>query len=386
MNHIFISPNFPPNYKQFALRLNEEGIRVLGIGSEPYDILDPELRSALTEYYKVDNVHDYDQMLRACAFFTFKYGKIDFIESHDENSMEFDARLREDFNVDGIKPKDLLGLKSKSRVINLLESYNIKTTRGKLIKSIDDAYSFIKDNSYPVCAKPEKSLGGEYTYKLDNEKDLDDFFKEKPDMDFVMEEFIEAPIVTFDGLVDKDGNLVSVSSMHYVKGHMETIIENLDSIFYIQRNVPDDLMEIGKKILDALKLRGTFFHLEFFKLPDDSLILLDIKARPPGGLCLDAINFAQDSDIYLQYARMLSGRELYPIKEKPYYSSFVGLKINPNPPRHTINDAREIYREMIVYNSPSPPEFAKLMGEYAVILRDKDQDRLKEAVSFIIER
>ena len=75
MNYIFISPNFPPNYKQFALRLNEEGIRVLGIGSEPYDILDPELRSALTEYYKVDNVHDYDQMLRACAFFTFKYGK-----------------------------------------------------------------------------------------------------------------------------------------------------------------------------------------------------------------------------------------------------------------------------------------------------------------------
>ena len=79
MNYVFISPYFPPNYKQFAVRLKEEGITVLGIGSVPYDLLDMELRSSLTEYYKVDNINDYDQMLRACAFLTFKYGKIDIL-------------------------------------------------------------------------------------------------------------------------------------------------------------------------------------------------------------------------------------------------------------------------------------------------------------------
>ena len=229
-------------------------------------------------------------------------------------------------------------------------------------------------------------MGGEHTYKINSDEDLNRFFLEKPDIDFIIEEFIQAPIVTFDGLVNKDGNLVSVSSMHYVNGHMETIMNNLDSIFYIQKSIPENLMDKGKQIIKAFNFKESFFHLEFFKLADGSLVLLDVKARPPGGLCLDAINYADDSDIYRQYARMIGGKDLLPIVDKPYYSSFVGLRINPIPPKHNINDAKEIYKDMIIYNSPSPPEFAKLMGEYAVILRDPDYEVLKKAVDYIIER
>ena len=38
----------------------------------------------MTEYYKVDSLEDYDSMVRAVGFFTFKYGKIDWIESNNE--------------------------------------------------------------------------------------------------------------------------------------------------------------------------------------------------------------------------------------------------------------------------------------------------------------
>lgn len=386
MNYVFISPHFPPNYKQFAIRLNEEGVTVLGIGSESYDLLDLQLKTSLTEYYKVDNMNNYDQVLRALAFLTFKYGKIDKIESHNEYYLELDAKLREDFNVPGLKWKDLKILKYKSQAKELCMSSEIPTAKGEVVKSYEDAKSLIDKIHFPVCAKPEKSLGGEYTYRLNNDEELSKFFFEKPDMDFIIEEFIQAPIVTFDGLVDKEGNLISVSSMHYDKGHMETILDNLDSIFYIQRKIPDDLLEKGKQVLNVFNIKDSFFHLEFFRLPEDSLLLLDIKARPPGGLCLDAANYAEDSDIYEQYARMITGKELLPIVDKPYFSSFVGLKISPIPPKHNISEVKEIYGNMVIYNSPSPPEFAMLMGEYAVILRDPDQEVLKKAVSFIIER
>ena len=386
MNYVFISPHFPPNYKQFAVRLNEEGVTVLGIGSESYDLLDQELRSSLTEYYKVNNMNDYDQLLRACAYLTFKHGKIDKIESHNEYYLELDAKLREDFNVSGLKSSDLKTLKYKSLTKELCISSGISTTKGKVVRSFEESKSFIEEIQYPVCVKPEKSLGGEYTYRLNNNEELNKFFIQKPDIDFILEEFIQAPIITFDGLVDKEGDLVSISSMHYAAGHMEIILDNLDSIFYIQRTIPDDLLEKGKQILNVFNIKEGFFHLEFFRLPDDSLVFLDIKSRPPGGLCLDAINFAEDSDIYKQYARMIAGKELLPILDKPYFSSFVGLKISPNPPKHNINEAREIYKDMVVYNSPSPPEFAPLMGEYAVILRNPDQEVLKKAVDFIIER
>ena len=62
MNFVFISPNFPHTYWQFCDRLNQQGIRVLGIGDQEYDALSPFLRSSLTEYYKVNTLEDYDQV------------------------------------------------------------------------------------------------------------------------------------------------------------------------------------------------------------------------------------------------------------------------------------------------------------------------------------
>ena len=83
-NVIFISPNFPVNYWQFCRELRFDGVNVLGIGDQPYDELSFELKSSLTEYYKVSTLEDYDQVYRAVAFFAFKYGRIDFLESNNE--------------------------------------------------------------------------------------------------------------------------------------------------------------------------------------------------------------------------------------------------------------------------------------------------------------
>ena len=50
MNYIFISPNFPTNFKNFAIGLKTEGINVLGIGTENYNNLEIGLKDSLTEY------------------------------------------------------------------------------------------------------------------------------------------------------------------------------------------------------------------------------------------------------------------------------------------------------------------------------------------------
>ena len=83
-NFIFISPGFPGNYENFCLALRADGVNVLGIGDTPYDALSPRLQSALTEYYKVDNMEDYDAMFRAVAYLSFRHGKIDWLESNNE--------------------------------------------------------------------------------------------------------------------------------------------------------------------------------------------------------------------------------------------------------------------------------------------------------------
>ena len=64
-NFVFISPEFPKTYYNFCDRLKKNGITVLGISSTPYDQLRPELKSCLTEYYKVNDMNNYDEFVKA---------------------------------------------------------------------------------------------------------------------------------------------------------------------------------------------------------------------------------------------------------------------------------------------------------------------------------
>ena len=68
-----------------------------------YEALSPIVREALTEYYRVDDMHDYDQLVRALGYFTHKYGKLDRCESLNEYWLATEARLRDDFNIMGIR-------------------------------------------------------------------------------------------------------------------------------------------------------------------------------------------------------------------------------------------------------------------------------------------
>ena len=84
MNFVFVSPQFPASYWNFCDRLKQRGVTVLGLSDAPYDSLSDQVKNSLTEYYRVDNMEDYDQMVRAMGYFTHKYGKIDWLESNNE--------------------------------------------------------------------------------------------------------------------------------------------------------------------------------------------------------------------------------------------------------------------------------------------------------------
>ncbi len=67
MNVVFLSPHFPPHHFRFCRNLKAVGANVLGVGDEPYESLSEDLRTALTEYYQIDDMHNYDALVRACA-------------------------------------------------------------------------------------------------------------------------------------------------------------------------------------------------------------------------------------------------------------------------------------------------------------------------------
>ena len=175
MNYVFISPHFPSNYKNFAIALKTEDVNVLGIGSESYDSLDESLKDSLTEYYRVDDMESYDQMFKACAYLSFKHGKIDWLESHNEHWLEQDAKLRSDFNIPGYKNLDMPKIKKKSKMKQIFKNAGIPVARGAVVNTIDDALKLIKKVGYPVCAKPDNGVGAANTYKIQSQEELESF-------------------------------------------------------------------------------------------------------------------------------------------------------------------------------------------------------------------
>ena len=191
MNFVFISPNFPHTYWQFCDRLRRNGLNVLGIGDAPYDDLEEPLKAALTEYYKVDSLENYDDVYRAVAFFAFKYGRIDWIESMNEYWLEQDAQLRLDFNITtGIQPDRIGFIKEKSLMKQIYLDAGIPTARQSVVSSPEAGREFIDKVGYPVIVKPNIGVGATNTWKLENDSDFESFYNDLPDAPYVMEEFI----------------------------------------------------------------------------------------------------------------------------------------------------------------------------------------------------
>ena len=182
MNYIFISPNFPRTSSFFCDRLHRNGVNVLGIGEAPYDSLENGLKEALTEYYYVgslkdyDEVYravaffgslkDYDEVYRAVAFFTFKYGRIDWLESMNEFWLELDARLRTDFNIAVGTRSDRIGpIKEKSLMKQVFLQEGIPTARQHIVTTPDAGRAFVREVGYPVIVKPDNGVGANDTWK-----------------------------------------------------------------------------------------------------------------------------------------------------------------------------------------------------------------------------
>ena len=176
MNFIFFSPHFPQNSTEFCFYLKEAGVNVLGIGDAEFNSLNDRLKHSLTEYYKVSNMEDYNQILRAVGFYTHKYGKIDRFESLNEYWLELEARIRTDFNIYGTKNDFIYNLKLKSKMKAFFEKSGVKTVRCFKPSTKKEALNFIKKVGYPVVVKPDQGSGASMTYKIEDESAFDIFF------------------------------------------------------------------------------------------------------------------------------------------------------------------------------------------------------------------
>ena len=386
MNYLLVSPNFPISQEFFAKGLKEKGINVLGVGSESYDALSQTLKDNLVEYFRVNDLEDYEEVFRAVAFLTYKHGKIDRIESNNEYWLELDARLREDFNVYGVKPKQLELTKYKSKMKTMFKEAGARVAKGYAANNKEELNGILKKLELPLIAKLDNGVGSANTYKLLTQRDVEEFINEwNEKVSYFFEEFVENGVLcTYDGLINQHGDIVFETSFIYTQPTLDLVNNELDYANIIEPNIDSKLKELGQRIVYKFGMRERFFHIEFFRLPDGEYIALEYNNRIAGGTCIDLYNYSYNISLYETYADIVLDKKIKDIVTNKYKLSL--SRRNRYQYKNSLEDIKAKYSYSIRMITTVPEVFSAAMGNTIIIISVENKEQITEVMNYVHEK
>ena len=386
MNYLLVSPNFPISQEFFAKGLKEKGINVLGVGSESYDALSQTLKDNLVEYFRVNDLEDYEEVFRAVAFLTYKHGKIDRIESNNEYWLELDARLREDFNIYGVKPKQLELTKYKSKMKTMFKEAGARVAKGYAANNKEELNGILKKLELPLIAKPDNGVGSANTYKLLTQRDVEEFINEwNEKVSYFFEEFVENGVLcTYDGLTNQHGDIVFETSFIYTQPTLDLVNNGLDYANIIEPNIDPKLKELGQRIVYKFGIRERFFHIEFFRLPDGEYIALEYNNRIAGGTCIDLYNYSYNISLYKIYADVVLDKKIKDIVTNKYTLSL--SRRNRYQYKNSLEDIKAKYSYSIRMITTVPEVFSAAMGNTIIIISVENKEQITEVMNYVHEK
>ena len=371
MNYVFISPNFPKVYSHFVKALHDRGVNVLGIGDEPYESLNDELKQNLTEYCHVVDMNRLDWMKDTVRYLKDKYGPIDYIESNNEYWMMNDAKLREEFDViNGYRVEELLHYRKKSSMKEYFSNSGVKTARYIIASSYEESLRFAEEVGYPLFAKPDEGVGASATYKIENNEDLERFHQENLCESYIIEEYIEGYIISFDGIANKNNEVVISFNEVFPTPIAEVVTSNKDVFYYAKTIMNDDFRNMGERVVKAFNISSRCFHIEFFVLTKDKeglgekgdIVGLEVNLRSPGGNTSDMLDLVSLPGYYNSYADMIVNQ----IGKIDNLTNKIAISVNRKKEYKYIEDEENIktfYGNNIVEHGFYPPLFRNAMGD-----------------------
>lgn len=315
MNYVFISPNFPKIYSHFVKSLKDKGVKVLGIGDEPYSNLNDELKENLEEYCFVSDLGNLQYMKDTISYLRNKYGEIDYIESNNEYWLYSDSLLREYCGCkNGFLPYEMDKIKYKSKMKEYFSKAGAKVARYTLSSSFEKAKEFASIVGYPLFAKPDNGVGASSTHKIENEADLRRFYSEKDNETYIIEEYLDGYIISYDGICDDESNVVVSFNEVFPRPIADVVNENTDIYYYVKADVEESLEKLGRSVVKSFGIKKRCFHIEFFVLNEDKaglgkkgdIVALEVNMRSPGGNTPDLLCLALNGSYYDIYAEVIA--------------------------------------------------------------------------------
>ena len=101
----------------------------------------------------------------------------------------------------------------------------------EVLGGVSFALKLANEIGYPMIAKPDIGVGGCGCQKINDEEELRAFFQ-TPKQNYLLEEFIEGELISFDGLADRDRVSVKLRSDDHderlIEARMDALLEGLN--------------------------------------------------------------------------------------------------------------------------------------------------------------
>lgn len=330
MKVLFLSPHYPEEMLDFTRGLAEVGARVYGVGDMPAGALPAKVKPYLYDYVQLPGLMNEEHALGRLVDIARQIG-VDRVETLWEPLVLLAAAVREAVGLTGHAGMDrdtALGFRDKPIMKARLAPANVRVPRFGRADSNEGVLAAAREIGYPVVLKPVAGAGTADTWRVDDEQQASAKLATMGHVAEVsIEEFIEGTEFTYD-VVAIGGKPVFESVTQYHPPPLQG--RTLEWISPAQITVRDPYIpalevgiELGRQVLEVLRMGTGFAHLEWFKTKQGEAVFSEIACRSGGGKLMDAINYANDIDIYREWARAVCWHAFDAVPKRKYHVAAV---------------------------------------------------------------
>jgi biotin carboxylase len=332
MKVLFLSPHYPEEMLDFTRGLAEVGARVYGVGDMPAAALPAKVKPYLYDYVQVQGLMNESHALGRLVDIARQIG-VDRVETLWEPMVLLAAAVREALGLTGqagqaghggMDRDTALAFRDKTIMKARLVPANVRLPRFGRSDTVEGVLAAAREIGYPVVLKPVAGAGTADTWRVDDEQQA---LAKLETMGHVaevsIEEFIEGTEFTYDAVaVDGKPVFESVTQDHPPPLQGRT----LEWISPAQITVRDPYIPalevgvaLGRQVLEVLRMGTGFAHMEWFKTKQGEAVFSEIACRSGGGKLMDAINYANDIDIYREWARAVCWHAFDAVPKRNYH-------------------------------------------------------------------
>jgi len=397
MHVLFLAPDTHAYNHLFVQGLATVGARVSAIGPAPREKLSPAVAALLDGYETAPDITDGAAVVAAAERLAQKRS-FDRVETIDEPLVEPAALVRERLRLPGTSVATARLCRDKVAMKEFLRRHGIPCAQSAAAASAAAVHAFAERAGFPIVVKPIAGYGSLFTHRADSPAQLDKVLAQMrvdAQHPVAVEEFVEGHEGFYDTLIDGDGVRHDFAA-HYYPGCLEAnrdraIAPQIAVTNRIEQDGYRELRDLGRRVIQALGLRHSATHMEWFFGPK-GMKFSEIGARPAGEKIWDLYRFANEFDVFAEWALALLGR---PSQQRPNRRYAAGsVQIRPDRDgrvveHHGLDAAWQRCRPFVYeYEVPPPGTPTKALDKGWLCntwfrLRHEDYDQVRELMTFL---